>query len=187
MAGPVSFTAEIRHALYALTPNPVEACIQCGTCSASCPLADFMDHSPRQLIAMIRAGQRRAVLASNTFWICASCYQCTVRCPAEIDVARMMYALKRYAIWRNQCEREAVTRDFSRRFMRMVVRTGRSWEPALAPAYLGRRGLRGVLDEARVAAGLLWHGRLPLWPRRIRRRQALRRVLRHIVPVGGRS
>ena len=35
-------------------------CIQCGTCTASCPNADKMEHTPSQLIAMARAGMRNA-------------------------------------------------------------------------------------------------------------------------------
>jgi heterodisulfide reductase subunit C len=146
-----------------------------------------MDHSPRQLIAMIRAGQRDAVLRSNACWTCSSCYQCTVRCPAGIDVAHLMYGLKRYTVWRNRHAPGLIGPEFSRRFMRMIVRTGRSWEPALAPAYLFRRGWRGVVEEMRVAGSLFLRGRLPLLPRWIRRRKALRGVLRHIVPVGGRA
>ena len=187
MARSLTFTGEIANLLYAADPNPVSACIQCGTCSASCPVAVFMDHSPRQLIAMIRAEQRDAVLRSTAFWTCASCYQCTVRCPAGIDIAYMMYGLKRYTVWRNRHAPGLIGPDFSRRFMRMIVRTGRSWEPALAPAYLTRGGWRAMVAEMRMAASLVLRGRMPLWPRRIRRRRALRDILRHIVPVGGRA
>ena len=43
----------------------IKVCIQCGTCTASCPNADRMEHTPSQLIAMVRAGMRREVLSSN--------------------------------------------------------------------------------------------------------------------------
>lgn len=187
MAARVDFEAEIAHLLYAMKPNPVQACLQCGTCSAACPVASHMDHSPRQLIAMIRAGEKEAVLASNTCWACASCYECTARCPAGIDVARLMYGLKRYAIWRRRAAPALIAPEFSRRFMRMVTLTGRSWEPALAPSYLWRGGVRGVLEEGRMALALILRGRMPLWPRRIRHRRAFRAMLREILPTGGRA
>ena len=38
----------------------LEMCIQCGTCGGSCPSAEDMDHTPRMLFAMIRAGYREA-------------------------------------------------------------------------------------------------------------------------------
>jgi quinone-modifying oxidoreductase subunit QmoC len=75
-------------------------CIQCGTCSGICPLSVFMDHTPRQIMAMTRAGFRDDVLSSNTPWLCASCYACTVECPKEIKITDVMYAIKREAIRR---------------------------------------------------------------------------------------
>ena len=39
------------------------SCIQCGTCSGMCPLSHHMDYTPRQIIAMIRAGFKREVLS----------------------------------------------------------------------------------------------------------------------------
>ncbi len=70
-------------------------CIQCGTCGGSCPSGADMDHTPRQLFAMINAGLRQDVLHSNTPWYCVSCYYCTVRCPKEIPITELMYTLKR--------------------------------------------------------------------------------------------
>lgn len=66
-------------------------CIQCGTCSASCPTAYAMDYTPRQIIAALRAGELDKVLRSNTPWLCASCYYCTVRCPAGIQFTEFLY------------------------------------------------------------------------------------------------
>jgi quinone-modifying oxidoreductase subunit QmoC len=62
----------------------LKSCIQCGTCGGSCPSGDAMDHTPREIFAMILAGMREEVLKSNTFWFCVSCYYCTIRCPQEI-------------------------------------------------------------------------------------------------------
>ncbi len=44
----------------------LEMCIQCGTCGGSCPAAMDMDHTPRMLFAMLRAGMREEVLRRNT-------------------------------------------------------------------------------------------------------------------------
>jgi heterodisulfide reductase subunit C len=57
-----------------------------------------MDHTPRMLFAMLRAGMREDVLRSNTPWICVSCYHCVVRCPQEVHIADVMYTLKGMAI-----------------------------------------------------------------------------------------
>ncbi len=62
------------------------------------PVAEDMDHTPRMLFAMLRAGMREEVLSSNTPWICVSCYHCVVRCPQEVHIADVMYTLKGMAI-----------------------------------------------------------------------------------------
>jgi heterodisulfide reductase subunit D len=72
-------------------------CIQCGTCSATCPTAYAMDYSPRQVWRMVQLGLRDEVLNSSTFWLCTTCKACQVRCPRGIDLMDVMIALKEYA------------------------------------------------------------------------------------------
>ncbi len=184
MAARLSFAEEIANLLYAVEGNSIKACIQCGTCTATCPAAEFMEHSPRQLIAMIQANQKAAVLSSNTFWCCASCYHCTVRCPKGIDIASMMYGLKRYSMWRNHARRDLLGADFSKRFVKMIRKYGRSWEPGLASPYLFQHGIRAFLYEAQTALHLLRRGRLPLVPKRIKRAANFRGMLSQIIPIG---
>jgi heterodisulfide reductase subunit C len=76
-----------------LSREVLRSCYQCGKCSASCPMADFMDLYPREVIKMIVEG-REDVLESETPWICASCFSCTARCPNEIDIAGVMESLR---------------------------------------------------------------------------------------------
>ncbi len=76
----------------------IKRCLQCGTCTGTCPVSHAMDITPRQVIALFRAGQLEDILRSRTIWLCASCYSCTVRCPVGIKVTDTMYALKRVAM-----------------------------------------------------------------------------------------
>jgi heterodisulfide reductase subunit D len=73
------------------------SCMQCGTCSASCPTAYAMDYTPRQLWQMLRLGMTEEVLNSQTFWLCTVCQSCQVRCPRGISLTDTMVALKEYA------------------------------------------------------------------------------------------
>lgn len=182
----ISFVEEINHLLYASKGNPINTCIQCGTCSATCPVASggFMDNSPRRLIAMIRAGFKEQVLKANTFWYCASCYQCTVRCPRGIDIAELMYGLKRYTVWRTEYQQGLIGPTFSETFVKMIVRTGRSYEPVLATSYLFTYGLPEIIQEAQTATALMLKGRLPLLPARIKRLGNFKRMIRKIIPLG---
>jgi len=76
----------------------LRTCIQCGTCSASCPTAYAMDYPPRQLWKLIQLGLRDEVVNSRTFWLCTTCKACTVRCPRGIDLTQTMLMLKEYAV-----------------------------------------------------------------------------------------
>lgn len=180
----ISFSQEVANLLYATHGSPLQNCIQCATCSSTCPSAQFMEYSPRQIIAMIHAGLRDEVLASNSFWYCASCYECTARCPRGINIADMMYGLKRYSIWKNRYPSGLIGPEFSRRFVTMILRSGKSFEPLLAPSFIFQNGWRGFLSEMRGALALLLRGRLPLWPHRIKRIRNFQQMLRHIIPIG---
>ena len=180
----VSFSQEIRNLLYAAEGTPVDACMQCGTCSGTCPAVEFMSHSPREIIALIRADARADVLSSPTIWCCASCYQCTVRCPRGIDIAGLMYALKRYSMWKKQYPEDAIGPVFSETFVKTIFRAGRSYEPVLATAYVFTYGVPEMLQEAYTATSLMLKGRIPLVPPRIKRLENFKRMIGKIIPVG---
>jgi quinone-modifying oxidoreductase subunit QmoC len=185
MTDTLSFSQEISNLLYAAEGEPLKTCIQCGTCSGTCPVAGYMDYTPRQIIALINFGNKKAVMESNTFWYCASCYYCTVRCPQEIDITELMYALKRYSIWKGQHQEGLIGPTFSEAFVKMIVRGGRSFEPILAPSYIFSFGLREMLAEVTNATELLLKGRLPIIPARIKRLESFKRMIGRIIPMGG--
>lgn len=111
----------------------VMGCMQCGTCSASCPNAFAMDYTPRQLWRMLLLGQEREVLGSETIYLCSSCYACTVRCPRGLPLTEAMQTLKRLA-W----ERLPETRPraaFYRAFIENIRTYGRVQEFALMARY----------------------------------------------------
>ena len=75
----------------------VRACIQCGTCSGSCPNEFAMDFTPRRLWRMVLMGQKDDIFKSKTFSLCSSCYYCTLRCPRGLPLTEAMAALKQIA------------------------------------------------------------------------------------------
>ncbi|NQU61292.1 MAG: 4Fe-4S dicluster domain-containing protein [Rhodospirillales bacterium] len=77
--------------------DKLSMCMQCGACSGSCPIGTEMDHGPRKLFMMIRAGMKDEVLSSNTMYNCTSCYRCVVRCPRGVPVTYILQDLGRVA------------------------------------------------------------------------------------------
>jgi heterodisulfide reductase subunit D len=73
-------------------------CIQCGSCTASCPAGPLMDYAPRELWRLMRLGLRDELITSRTFWLCTQCHACTVRCPRGIVTSETMLNLRRWAI-----------------------------------------------------------------------------------------
>ncbi len=155
----------------------LEMCIQCGTCGGSCPSADAMDHTPRALFAMLRAGMRDEALRSNTFWICVSCYHCVVRCPQDVHIADVMYTLKSMAI-RAKLYQDSTAPDFSKTFVDMVEEYGRSFELGLASQhYLKHFPLR-LPSMAPMGMGMLSKKRMSLTPKRIKNIKQLKTILK---------
>lgn len=68
-------------------------CVQCGKCTASCPMIDDVDQPPRRIIQYLLAG-KEDLLELSTVWLCASCFMCTARCPKGLDLAKIMDALR---------------------------------------------------------------------------------------------
>ncbi|MCJ7823608.1 MAG: 4Fe-4S dicluster domain-containing protein [Anaerolineales bacterium] len=182
-----SFREEVANLLYAAKGSALNTCIQCGTCSGTCPAVEYMDHTPRRMIGMILADMKDEVLASNTFWYCASCFHCTVRCPSEIDIAETMYALKRYSIWKHIHQEGLLGPTFSETFVKTIMRSGRSYEPVLATSYLFSSGVKELIQEASMATGLMLKGRLPILPPKIKRLENFKRMVSKVIPLGGLS
>lgn len=62
----------------------LKACLNCGTCTAICPAAEFYNYQPRQIAETLqtRDDQRiEALLKSDTIWYCGECMSCVTRCP----------------------------------------------------------------------------------------------------------
>jgi len=154
----------------------LEMCIQCGTCGGSCPSGQDMDHTPRQLFAMLRAEMEEEVLDSNTPWFCVSCYLCTVRCPQEVKITDIMYTLKTLAVADARTHANTA-RDFSETFIGYVERFGRSFELGLASRHALSHmpnSLQGVVE---LGMGLMTQGRMDITPTKIKNVTQLKRIL----------
>jgi len=152
-------------------------CIQCGTCTASCPVSFAMDLNPRQVIAMFRAGAIEDLLKSRTIWVCASCYQCTMRCPADISVTELLYAFKRMAIDQGIFPPKFPVHVLAETFVDVVAKYGRNFETGLIVRYFLRTRPLGLLRRRREGLALLRHGRLPMRPRRIEGLTDFRKII----------
>ena len=109
----------------------VYLCYQCVKCSSGCPVAEFFDWQPNQIMRALQLGQEDIALQSETPWLCASCQTCTTRCPQDLDIAGIMEFLTREALERGIKPPVTEVKIFNDAFMREVRIWGRAYEPGL--------------------------------------------------------
>ena len=165
----------------------IKRCIQCGTCTGSCPVSHAMDIPPRQLIALFRAGEIETIMKSRSIWICASCYACTVRCPQSIRVTDNLYALKRLATQMGIFPKGFPAHAMSEAFVGNIHRYGRNWELGLGVRYFLRTKPTALLSRRlqRFGLAMLRRKRFALRPTRIRRLNEVRAIVAKAQAMGG--
>jgi heterodisulfide reductase subunit C len=162
----------------AATPgNPrLVMCIQCGTCGGSCPSGPDMQHTPREIFAMVRAGMMEPVLRSNTPWYCVSCYYCMVRCPQDVHVTDLMYTLKRLSV-KTKLFDESTAADFSKTFIATVEQYGRAFELGVMSRHMLKHNPFRVFKIADLGISMVTKGRLSFTPKHIKGIDGLKAIL----------
>ncbi len=135
-----------------------------------------MDHTPRAIFALIRAGMKEQVFKSNTPWFCVSCYYCYVRCPQQIHITDIMYTLKRLAVKEHQYD-DSTAPDFSKTFINWVENYGRAFELGLMSQHMLSHNPLGVFKMADMGLGMVTKGRMAFTPTRIKGLSGLKQIL----------
>ncbi len=76
-------------------------CINCGTCTAVCPAAEFYRYDPRKIVAIVQTrddAEIEALLRSDTIWYCGECMSCVTRCPRRNGPGLVIMALRDLSI-----------------------------------------------------------------------------------------
>ncbi len=165
-----SFAEQIRRRIQV----DVRECYQCGRCTAGCPVAGWMDATPHQILRGIQLEQKDWVLARNTYWICASCVTCSTRCPCQVDIARVMDALRELALAEGIRPSERTVKAFHQAFLQWVRLTGRMYEVGLIGLYNLRSGQ--LLASLDLALPMLGHRKVSLLPKRFRGQDEVNRI-----------
>jgi len=157
----------------------VYLCYQCQKCASGCPVADYFDLSPNQLMRAIQLDERELALTSRTIWLCAACETCATRCPQDINITRVMDVVKIMA--RNQGISPGVPSVpiFYSAALHGIRMFGRMYEAGLMGELYLRMFLKGELDFRRVFSKdmpvgmkMFREGKLKLLPHLVRRRKA---------------
>ncbi|MEE1193188.1 MAG: 4Fe-4S dicluster domain-containing protein [Phascolarctobacterium sp.] len=85
---------ELTNQLLRLADTDVSRCVQCGRCSATCPMGDKMDLLPSRMVWELINGNGEEMLAARSPWICLSCMACQQRCPRGVSPCAVMEAVR---------------------------------------------------------------------------------------------
>jgi heterodisulfide reductase subunit C len=75
----------------------LNACMNCGVCTAICPAAEFYNYDPRKIVDIVQTGDNDEIellLKSETIWYCGECMSCKTRCPRGNTPALVVMSLR---------------------------------------------------------------------------------------------
>jgi len=75
----------------------LNACMNCGVCTAICPAAGFYNYDPRKIVDLVQGENDEEIenlLKSETIWYCGECMSCKTRCPRGNTPALVVMALR---------------------------------------------------------------------------------------------
>ena len=75
----------------------LNACINCGVCTAICPAAEFYNYDPRKIVDIVQGKDNdeiKALLKSEEIWYCGECMSCKTRCPRGNAPGLIIMALR---------------------------------------------------------------------------------------------
>ena len=96
--------------------NSLNYCLECGKCSAVCPMLDFYgeyvyDRSPRGVVERLSLDPQE-IEGEEALWYCLTCQECTFFCPSgvnfqdfmtELRELLLLYGYREYAVFCHLC------------------------------------------------------------------------------------
>ena len=152
----------------------VQACYQCGRCSAGCPITEFFDLTTMEVVRLAAYGMEERLLNSRAIWLCAACETCATRCPNDIDIAVLMDILRELALRKGVAPAEPRVPLFHQCFLGSIERWGRAYEVGLIAGYKMRSG--DLTGDMKLGLKMFSKGKLSLKPHSIKGKAEIRQI-----------
>lgn len=117
----------------AISTNRAWYCMECGKCSAVCPITRWERRaytSPRLLVEKAIEGHPQDVLNDYLFWSCLTCKRCSELCPSDVTFSEFLRDVRALAR-QNGCAGDCTHGDAIQTWGRMMT------SPALKQQRLG--------------------------------------------------
>jgi len=164
----VKVNSELAERIREKTGENVYLCYQCGKCTSGCPLGEFFDLAPNQVLGAAQLGLEQELFSAKTPWLCASCQTCTTRCPQGVDLARIMDFVVSDALARGIRPKVPPVAIFNKAFLRDVNLIGRSYELGLI-AEVDVRNL-SLIRDLPLGIAMIRKGQVVMLPEIVRPR-----------------
>lgn len=166
MAKSQPINATLAQRVQQATGQNVYLCYQCVKCTSGCPVAEFFDWQPNQIMRAVQLGQEDIALHAQTPWLCAACQTCTTRCPQGLDITAIMEFLTREAKARGLKPQVPAVNAFNEAFLREIRLWGRAYELGLiAEMKLRTLGTRPLTDDVDLGLKMLRKNKLKILPK----------------------
>jgi len=164
---PITLKTELARRIQDELGENVYLCYQCVKCTSGCPVAEFFDWQPNQIMRALQLGQEDIALGAQTPWLCACCQTCTTRCPQGLDVAAIMDFLTRESLARGYKPQVPEVKIMNEAFLREVRLWGRAYELGLMAEMKLRTG--DLFSDVDLGIKMISHRKFPFLPHPARR------------------
>ncbi len=133
----------------------IRSCIQCGTCSGTCPYGEHMDFTPRRIINMLRRGFIEEVFKSDSMLRCVACYACMAKCPRGIRLSDVLLPLVKEQTLMNVADMPAELQKGLQNTLRYGNPMGESSRKRVQWAVASQTRIP-IMAEVKRAVDVLW-------------------------------
>lgn len=156
------FSNKLAERVHEETGQNVYLCYQCIKCTSGCPVGEFFDRQPNQIMRAVQFGEEEIALESQTPWLCASCQTCSTRCPQGLDIPAIMDFLTQETLSRGIKPKVPEVALMNKAFMNEVKLWGRAYELGLMAEMKLRTGK--ILDDLDLGAKMILRNKISLLP-----------------------
>jgi heterodisulfide reductase subunit C len=153
----------------------IETCLECGKCSGGCSNGHIFDYTPRKIVQLVKLGDEETLAGMDALWICLSCQLCLDRCPAGIDIPRILDYFREKAVTKGV----KATRPDVHLFMELMLEEardkGRISEVPLMIRFKKKTGQ--YLKDAGLGFRMFLKGKLSPFPSRMQKPEGLKKLL----------
>lgn len=166
--------SEFVQQINSLSEQNVQLCYHCHKCTSGCPVSAEMCYGPDRVLRMVQLGQKDRLLGCADIWVCASCETCGTRCPNEIDIARIMDALRQMAYQEGVRVGDPDALRFHKLFLNILQLFGHMHEASLMGILTLQT--RKLSTDVGTILKLLFKGKAPLLPKPVKNMTQIKQI-----------